>query len=66
MEIDHNQRIDDLRQKAALGTLTLEEGKMAIEWMRSQRLTATTKAKKKGKSAKVIDTSAMLDEIGNL
>ena len=63
---DISQRIDQLRQKAALGTLTLEESQEAIKYLRAIRCNATTKAKKKATSKKVINTDDLLGELDKL
>ena len=57
---------DILRQKAIAGTLSMDEMREAIRAMREGRAKATTAAKKKGTSTKVIDSNAMLGELEGL
>lgn len=59
-------KLADWRAKAAAGLLTMPEMVQAIEYLRSQRATATVKAKKKGTSKKVVDANELLGELKGL
>ena len=66
MELDINSKVENWRAKAEAGTLTRDEMKEAIVYLRSIRKQATTKAKKKGTSKKVINSNELLNELEGL
>ena len=65
-EFDMTEQIGIWRAAAADGTLTLDEMKKAIQALRTSRAAASTKAKAKGASKKVINSDAMLGELAGL
>lgn len=66
MQVDINTRIQELRQKSLDEGLTTEEGKEAIALIRQTRSAATTTAKKKATSKKVVDSNELLSELEGL
>lgn len=64
--MDTKEKVEQWRMKADAGTLTLPEMREAITFLRENRQSATVKAKKKGKSKKVINSDELLSEIGGL
>ena len=63
--------VEELRRKARDGTLTLEETRAAVAFLRSQRaatpaVSAGTKARKTAKTAEAIDSDALLAGLGGL
>lgn len=63
MELTMNEKIDIWRQKAVAGTLSLEEMREAIAVLRAGRAKATTAAKTKATSKKVINSEDLLGEL---
>ena len=57
------QRISELRQKARDGTLTLEETKEGIRFLRQERMMMPPAKSSGGKKA-VVDTDSLLRELG--
>lgn len=57
------QRIAELRQKAQDGTLTDDEVKEAIDFLRGERL-AMAPSKTSSKKAAAVNVDAMLGELG--
>jgi hypothetical protein len=65
-EIDIKEQLVTWRAKAAAGTLSMPEMREAIAYLRTLRTSATTKAKAKGTSKKVINSEEMLGELAGL
>ena len=63
MELDIKEKVDNWRMKAAAGTLTLQEMREAIQFLRVNRSQATASAKKKGTSKKVVNSEELLNEL---
>lgn len=60
-------RIISLRQRAAEGTLTIEEMREAITLLRESRLSAASQPRRpKATTAAPIDTAALMDELDSL
>jgi len=69
MSLDTTDRIQQLRQKAQLGELTIEETKEAINLMRQGRVSAAqTSAKSRSKKAAAapVDSDALLNQLEGL
>jgi len=61
-----NEKVAQWRIQAEAGTLSLPEMREAIAYLRSQRGAATTAAKKKGTSKKVVNSDDLLNELEGL
>jgi hypothetical protein len=68
-------KLDEMRQKALAGTMTLEESREAIQYLRAARVhaadlgnakKAASGRKSPAKAAKQIDSDALLDELEGL
>lgn len=66
MEPDIKEKLVTWRAKAAAGTLSMQEMREAIAYLRTLRTAATTKAKAKGTSKKVINSEDLLGELAGL
>ena len=64
--MDIQEKLHDWRARAAAGTLSIEEMKQAIQYLRSLRLGATTAAEKKATSKKAISAKGLLSELEGL
>lgn len=64
--MDIQEKLVEWRSKAAAGTLSIEEMKQAIQYLRSARLGASTAAEKKATSKKVINSGDLLAELEGL
>lgn len=64
--MDIAEQVQNWRMKAAAGTLSLDEMRSAIIYLRGQRSNATEAAKKKGTSKKVVNSQDLLDELEGL
>lgn len=56
-------RIAELRQKASDGTLTLEETKEAVKFLRAERMAMPPSTKSSSKKV-VVDADSLLGELG--
>lgn len=63
---DITEKVQIWRQKAEAGTLSLPEMREAIQFLRNNRAAATTAAKAKGTSKKVVNSQDLLDELEGL
>lgn len=64
--MDIQEKLHEWRAKAAAGTLSIEEMKQAIQYLRMARLGATVAAEKKATSKKVISSDGLLAELEGL
>jgi hypothetical protein len=64
--MDIQEQVQIWRQKATEGSLTLAEMREAIQFLRANRSTATTAAKAKGTSKKVVSSEDLLSELEGL
>jgi hypothetical protein len=64
--MDIQTQVEIWRQKAAAGDLSIEEMREAIAYLRTMRESATTAAKAKGTSKKVVNSEDLLSELEGL
>ncbi len=64
--MDIQEKVQIWRQRAEAGTLSLSEMREAIQYLRANRTSATTAAKAKGTSKKVVNSQDLLNELEGL
>lgn len=64
VSLETQQRVAELRQKAREGTMTLEDTKEAIAFLRQERLAMPAASTKSRTKKAPINTDALLGELG--
>lgn len=64
VSLETQQRVAELRQKAREGTMTLEDTKEAIAFLRQERLAMPAASTKSRAKKAPINTDALLGELG--
>lgn len=63
VSLEHQQKVAKWREDARSGTLSLDDMKQAIVFLRGERLAMPPP---KSTAKKVVDTSSLFDELNNL